>query len=480
MTKQELIEKVLKPIEDAGYKAFFVGGCVRDSIMGVEPHDYDITTNATPEQLHKVFNKFSNVSKNAERFGVTMPIIEKEEIEIATFRKDITKGRHPAVEITDSIVEDAMRRDFTCNALYEDIHGKIIDPTSFGYIDIKQNTLRFVGNAQDRIEEDPLRMLRMLRFISQKGFEFCDANFKAIPLEGVSKERQLKELIGIFGGKNIMEAFRLGIIFHIWEQIEPIWTVIASEQKTTQNPKWHAEGSTLINSKGILMSGSEFAEKHFGEDYTIAACGNVFDHTYDVMTEMSSLMNHDWIDMFAAFMHDCGKPIAAKTNGPKNPGDRWDMHKQHDIFGAEFARVICKELGISNADTNTICYLIEKHMIAHDLAEKSKSTYWPIVDNKLFSRLFRLAICDENGCTKLVEDERPGILTFVKSDNFKEVFKKPMPKPILTGTDLIKRGYKPGPKFKHALEIAYDHQIDFGTTDKQTLLLDIKSYMKGK
>jgi len=167
--KDQYKAKVLNPINEAGFKAYFVGGCVRDFLMGVEPHDYDICTTATPEELHKIFNKFSNVSNNSEPFGVTMLLIEIdgkfEEVEIATLRKDITKGRHPKIEFTRDIKEDAERRDFTVNALYEDIDGFIFDMVG-GAQDIKNRTLRFVGNAQDRINEDPLRIFRFVRFLA--------------------------------------------------------------------------------------------------------------------------------------------------------------------------------------------------------------------------------------------------------------------------------------------------------------------------
>ena len=150
--KDQLIEKVLKPIEAAGFKAYFVGGCVRDRLMGKEPHDYDICCSANPEQLHKIFSKFSNVSKNAEQFGVTMPLIEingkLEEIEIATFRKDVSKGRHPEVSLEATLEEDASRRDFRINAMYEDKDGNIIDPFD-GQKDIEQKALHFVGDPKE-------------------------------------------------------------------------------------------------------------------------------------------------------------------------------------------------------------------------------------------------------------------------------------------------------------------------------------------
>ena len=178
MDKQDIKDLVMRPIIDKGFDIYFVGGCVRDKLLGQEPHDYDLVTNAKPEDLHQVFSQFSNVSKNSEQFGVTIPLIKKgdqiEEVEIATFRKDITEGRHPEVSLDASINEDASRRDFTINALYEDIDGNVLDPTGFGKEDIKNKIIRFVGHADDRIREDPLRALRLIRFVSKLGFTFVE------------------------------------------------------------------------------------------------------------------------------------------------------------------------------------------------------------------------------------------------------------------------------------------------------------------
>lgn len=179
MTKQDIRNLVMAPIKWAGFDVYFVGGCVRDKLLGKTPHDYDLVTNAKPEDLHKIFSKFSNVSSNSEAFGVTMPLVgysddQLEEIEIATFRRDVTSGRHPEVSLDASIEQDAGRRDFTINALYESMDGEVLDPTGYGLYDIEHKILRFVGNADDRIAEDPLRALRLIRFESKLGFKFVE------------------------------------------------------------------------------------------------------------------------------------------------------------------------------------------------------------------------------------------------------------------------------------------------------------------
>lgn len=255
MTKSDIIKFIIKPIEDAGFRAFFVGGCVRDSLMNKEPHDYDICTDATPTQLHTVFKNFSE--QNSEPYGVTMPIVNGELVEIATMRKDVTKGRHPKIEFTDCIQEDASRRDFTVNALYENDEGTVFDPTEKGKEDISKNLLRFVGKATERLLEDPLRAYRYVRFISQKGFE------SSLTLEEieeikkiitpdfyseVSKERKLKELTGIFGGKFLSDRF--DTVFYLMTELKifddlGISSIFEDMKNCHQTPKWHAEGAKV-------------------------------------------------------------------------------------------------------------------------------------------------------------------------------------------------------------------------------------------
>lgn len=255
MTKNEIKEFIMKPIMKKGFNVYFVGGCVRDQVMGVEPHDYDLVTDATPTELHEVFNHFSE--QKSESFGVSMPIVNGEIVEIATMRRDMTKGRHPVIEFTKDIEEDSKRRDFTINAIYEDIDGKLFDFNG-GIEHIKNKQLSFVGNAADRVAEDPLRALRFVRFIATKGLtpvipedEF-ETLIKLTNSEDfyaeVSKERILKELIGILGGKYFMTEGNLAIyymqIFGILKLtgIEAIFKVM---QKTMQNPKWHSEGAYM-------------------------------------------------------------------------------------------------------------------------------------------------------------------------------------------------------------------------------------------
>lgn len=461
MTKQEIIDKVMMPITDRSFQAYFVGGCVRDQIMGVDPHDFDICTDATPDELHTIFKHFS--TQNSEVFGVTMPIIDGELIEIATMRRDITKGRHPKIEFTKDIKEDAERRDFTCNTLYEDAKGTIYDPVGTGIDDIKANELKFVGHAVDRISEDPLRLFRFCRFQAQKGFSgvktfeeniseiknlIAKAGGAASFFKDVSKERMLKELVGIFGGKYFMKKAdksldhmaALGITEALGMQ-----KVIDNLLATDQNPVWHAEG-------------------------------NVFIHTRMTMGAMADILvdedEHErFLMQMAAFLHDVGKPVSAAKKEKKNPEDTFYRMTDHDILGAPVAFDFCKNIGMANKDCEVIRNLVEHHMQMHRFTE-SNSRYKVMVlfHNKDFERLVKLCKADEQGCITTQSDSWLKIEDALKIPKYTEMLKASMPEPIVTGKDLLNAGCKPGPFFKKALEMAYKVQVDGHETRRTAIL----------
>lgn len=457
MTKNEIKEFIMKPIMKKGFNVYFVGGCVRDQIMGVEPHDYDLVTDATPTELHGIFNHFSE--QKSESFGVSMPIVNGEIVEIATMRRDMTKGRHPVIEFTKDIEEDSKRRDFTINAIYEDIDGKLFDFNG-GIEHIKNKQLSFVGNAVDRAAEDPLRALRFVRFIATKGLtpiipedEF-EALIKLTNSEDfyaeVSKERTLKELIGILGGKYFMTEGNLAIyymqIFGILKLtgIEAIFKVM---QKTMQNPKWHSEGS-------------------------------VFKHTMLVMKEMAKV-EHDWIDMLSALLHDIGKPECAKEKIKKHETDTWYATKMHDIAGAPLAEGFCKSLGMSNKDCIQVANIVLNHMNMHHLGEfTSKYKILKLMNNPDFNRLVKLCRCDRLGSICTEPDEYKSIDEALEIH--KDLIGIKMPAPIVTGKDLIDKDCTPNPNFAKALDVAYKVQIDQDITEKRILLSNVLNIAKGK
>lgn len=498
--KNILIHEIFEPIEKAGFKAWFVGGCVRDQLMGVAPHDFDICTNAKPADLHKIFAKFSNVSENSEPFGVTIvlvPLNEREhkmmEVEIATLRRDITKGRHPKIEFTDSVEEDAMRRDFTVNALFETSKGEIIDPTGFGIPDCKNKLLRFVGDPQERISEDPLRIFRFVRFLASKGFTSAHSAHDTLmwkaDFDDVSKERILKELEKTFAGKFLFMKDSKG--FRPWDFF--LSTRVANKigmaglmvdmVNTTQSLKWHAEGSTWQDADGVTKP-AEFLMTFKG--FQPVANGNVLDHVLRVMENMSTLVAESdehkrFIMMMAAFLHDIGKtkPEGEKTSTWIHDGQEVSetipVVHNHDVIGAPMALEFCKKLGMSNDDSEFVSELTRLHMRMHQLTKiKSRFSMLKLTNHPFFNDIVTLAKADESACIKTVDDEWIGVEQALKVPLASECVGVPMPKPLVTGDDLIAVGRKPGPEFKKLLEIGMKLQID-QNQKKESILKQLKN-----
>lgn len=207
----DYIKTALSILEQKGFKAYLVGGCVRDFLLGKQPYDFDITTNALPAQTLKCFEGYE-IIKNGMKHGTVTPIIEKKAVEITTFRTEsgYSDNRHPdKVEFTAFLEGDLSRRDFTVNAMaYSESEG-VIDMFS-GRKDLNKRIIRCVGNADERFGEDSLRILRALRFASILNFEIEEQTAKSIKknielLKNVSAERIYGEFMKLLQGENASE-----------------------------------------------------------------------------------------------------------------------------------------------------------------------------------------------------------------------------------------------------------------------------------
>ena len=206
-----VFKKLQEDYIDQPNTAMFVGGCVRKYLSNHEIDDIDIATSLTTDQIKKKFkNTKFNVIDSGIKHGTVTLVLNKLKLELTTLRKDIsTDGRHAEIEYTDSWHEDSNRRDFTINAIYLDINGKIFDPQS-GVADLKNCNVKFIGDPQKRIEEDYLRIIRFIRFSLEYENEIDDINVKAIKLnlsgiKKISKERILSELFKIMQIKNFIK-----------------------------------------------------------------------------------------------------------------------------------------------------------------------------------------------------------------------------------------------------------------------------------
>lgn len=206
MTNRQLALNIVRKLRDNGFQAYFAGGCVRDMLLGIRPKDYDVATDAHPEQVSQIFPRTLKVGA---KFGVVMVMHHKIMVEVATFRTETGyhDGRHPDSVEFASLKEDAIRRDFTINGLYYDpVDDKVIDHVN-GQKDIKAGIIRAIGDPEKRFSEDYLRMLRAVRFGSRFKFDIDGRTLKAIKhhapkIRNISRERISIELEGILTHPN--------------------------------------------------------------------------------------------------------------------------------------------------------------------------------------------------------------------------------------------------------------------------------------
>lgn len=221
---QEKALKVLEEITNKGYKAYIVGGFVRDYLLGIESNDIDITTNATPKELQEIFK--DNIIDLSDYGSVTL-MIKNIRYEITTFRREkkyIDNRKPVEIEYIDDLCEDLQRRDFVINTICMDKNGDIIDFLN-GQDDLSKRVIRTVGNAKEKLEEDSLRILRAIRFATNLDFELSDEIKEAIPkvkhlLKKLSYNRKKEELDKIFASVNVKKGIDLLLHFNLDKDLE--------------------------------------------------------------------------------------------------------------------------------------------------------------------------------------------------------------------------------------------------------------------
>lgn len=311
---------IIKTLQHHGYEAYIVGGCVRDAVLGRTPSDWDITTSAKPLQVKSIFQKTIDTGL---KHGTVTVMMEKEGFEVTTYRIDGTYEDHRRpndVAFTTSLREDLMRRDFTINAMaYNDKDG-LVD--LFGGLgDLQKKVIRCVGKAEDRFDEDALRMLRAVRFAAQLGFSIDEDAANAIRrkycfLKDISAERIQTELTKLITSPHpelLRTAYELGMTSVFLPEFDDMMTV-------TQNNPHHRY--------------------------------NVGDHTIEVMKNIES----DKIKRLAALLHDVGKP-ATKSTDEKGIDHFYDHYK----VGATMAEEILRRLKYDNHTIRSARHLIEWH-----------------------------------------------------------------------------------------------------------------------
>ncbi len=421
MNARDTAERICAKLREAGYQALLVGGCVRDLILGREPADYDVATDATPERVLELFP--GSLAVGAQ-FGVVIVVEGAVQVEVATFRADLgyEDGRHPVrVEFSSSPKQDALRRDFTINGLMMDPRdGRVLDFVK-GQEDLQARIIRAIGDPGQRFEEDKLRMARAVRFASRFGYKIEERTRAAIVLRAaqilqVSQERLRDELTKLLTEGAARRAFELLDDTHL---LEPLLPEIARMKGVEQPPQFHPEGDVWTHT--LLM----LEKLPAGVSATLA---------------------------WGVLLHDVGKPPTFTP--PSNPADRIRFN-EHVEVGVRMAEHICRRFRFSNDDTEQISALVANHMRFKDVQQMRVSTLKRFVRLPRFEEhleLHRIDCLSSHGSLENYD--------FVKEFLAQTPPEDVRPPRLLTGEDLKGMGYRPGPEFREILQAVEDAQLE--------------------
>lgn len=361
------VNYIIQELEKCGHEAYMVGGCVRDSVLGRKPHDYDICTSATPDEILKAFPDEEIIPTGLQHGTVTI-LINKEPFEVTTYRidGDYSDNRRPDnVTFTKNLVEDLRRRDFTINAMAYNPKTGLIDPFN-GMEDIKYKKIRCVGSAEDRFNEDALRILRAIRFEAQLGFA-------GLPETMFEIERQYERL------KNI-SIERINSEF---------CKIVASEQFCVELVLYPNVFSLFIPELKDLIG---FQQNNPYHAY------DVFDHTVHAIEKCES---DDLVVRLAVFFHDFGKPHSYQD------GEDGIRHfKGHGKVSAEITDSIMKRIRFDNETRNNVVELVYYHDATFEVGNKYVKRWLNKIGEKQFRRLLEIRKADIKGQKPDYEESR--------------------------------------------------------------------------
>ncbi|MFZ0797631.1 MAG: CCA tRNA nucleotidyltransferase [Terriglobales bacterium] len=431
--------KIVRTLRERGHQAYLAGGCVRDLLLSREPADFDVATDATPQQVMQIFPKTfavgeqfgvvlvpeANVATPASASGATgvlaRPADRSNAVEVATFRSDVgySDGRHPdQVRFTKDPREDVQRRDFTINGMMLDpATNEILDFVG-GRDDLKAGIVRAIGDPNRRFTEDKLRMMRAVRFAARFEYQIDPATMAAIQrlapkVHQVSCERVREELTKMLTEGRARRAFELLDTTGLLPEVLP---EISAMKGVEQPPQFHPEGDVFVHTLLLLE------KLPTGSSKTLA---------------------------WGALLHDVGKPPTFRVAPDRI---RFDGHVE---VGMKMAAEICRRLRFSNDETDQILALVDNHMRFGQVQRMNQSTLkkflrLPAFDEHL--ELHRIDCLSSHGQLDAYEYSHEQLRSMPP-----EAIR---PTPLITGQDLIEAGYEPGPRFREVLTAVEDAQLE--------------------
>jgi poly(A) polymerase len=445
---------IIRTLRDCGHQAYLVGGCVRDLLLGREPADYDVATDATPDEVMRIFPETYAVGA---QFGVVLvpvpdtpsksvipgadetsqsevqaesrdlllagsgPPLKAGHVEVATFRSDIgySDGRHPdQVRFSRDPREDVQRRDFTINGLLLDpLNGEVLDYIG-GRKDLEAKIIRAIGDPALRFAEDKLRMLRAVRFAARFEYTIEPATFaairqRAVEIHQVSRERVRDELTKMLIEGHARRAFELLDQAELLHEALP---EIEAMKGVEQPPEFHPEGDVFVHTMLLLEN-----------------------------LPQPCLPTLAW----GGLLHDVGKPPTFRRAPDRI---RFDSHVD---VGVKMAEAICHRLRFSNDDTEQILALVDNHMRFGDVERMKASTFKRFVRLPRFDEHLELHRLDCKASHRKLR-----LYDFIRQKIAELTPESIHPKPLVSGDDLVAAGYSPGPQFKEILSAVEDAQLE--------------------
>lgn len=437
MNSRDLANSVCDILQRQGHQAFLVGGCVRDILLDREPADYDVSTDATPSEVLRLFPQAIDVGAH---FGVVLLYENSLKVEIATFRSDLgySDGRHPdQVVYSQTPQEDVQRRDFTINGLLmRHDTGEVLDFVG-GRADLDAGIIRAIGDPSRRFAEDKLRMLRAVRFAARFGYAIEPATLAAIrrharEINVVSAERIREELTRLLTEGAARRAFELLDELDLLPQILP---EISAMKNVPQPPQYHPEGDVWIHTLLMLQ---------------------------DLPAQSSLTL------AWGTLLHDVGKPPTFRPASETGDRIRFDGHVD---VGVSMTGDICRRLRFSNDDTDQIKALVANHMKFKDVAQMRPATLKRFVRLPHFSEHLELHRLDCLSSHRNL-DAYNAVRKFLAETPPERV----SPPRLLSGDDLKELGYTPGPEFQKMLASLEEAQLSETVHTRQEALDFIRSH----
>jgi poly(A) polymerase len=419
---------IVRRLQDAGFTALYAGGCVRDRLLGVEPHDYDIATDAKPEQVQALFRRTIAVGA---QFGVICVLEEGSEFQVASFRADglYIDGRHPESVTFSTPEQDAQRRDFTINGLFFDpIAERLIDYVG-GQRDLTARVLRAIGNPADRLREDRLRLLRAVRFATVLGFDLDPATWHAVvenapQIREVSAERIREELVKIFLAPGRVRGWDLldesGLMRAVLPELEAL-------KGCEQPPQFHPEG-------------------------------DVFKHTRIMLGLLPAEVTVPLV--LSVLFHDIGKPGTASVDH-----DGRIRFSGHDKLGAEMTEDVMTRLRFSRAEIDATVAAVANHMVFKDVQQMRVAKLKRFMARPHFDEEMELHRVDCTSSHGMLDNYE-----FLKTKREEFASEPLIPPALITGRDLIALGLQPSPRFSEILEAVQSRQLEGTLTDHDSAL----------